>query len=48
MDYMDPMSSVLKKADELNLSLSLMLSSNDPCIFSALQLHAERSPLATH
>ena len=23
MDYMDPMSSVLKKADKLNLSLSL-------------------------
>ena len=24
MDYMDPMSSVLKKADKLNLSLSLL------------------------
>ena len=26
MDYMDPMSSVPKKADKLNLSLSLMLN----------------------
>ena len=28
MDYMDPMSSVLKKADKLNLSLSL-----SDCVF---------------
>ena len=26
MDYMDPMSSVLKKADKLNLSLSLYMN----------------------